>query len=338
MNRMYGRGFQGRGLQGVQGGQGRGGVKPKVAIWTKSYRPEDLQNIRHIHFFIHERYENDPYLKYQLSTLISYFRTLLSHIYDSTTVQFNTTHQITQSFDTLYILLNHVELHNFLPMLPPIFILLNTLDFHNNSFLFPQNILLYSKAYRIIDTKYINLQYYIPEVKSYTYYLPIILQKETQSESNVKETNDILFMINQGARSMAFYKLIAKELDEEKKYSFQLYDYADGDELFYESKVIVRIYDDLNAHYDNLLFGKCVQMKKVCISEKCADIYHENYYFDKVIFENKLNIYNPSTITQFINKIKLYVNDTEKRKALQDCMQKENYEKNILQCKLIFGK
>jgi hypothetical protein len=317
--------------------------KQKQLIWRKNYLPQHIQNIQQIHFFIHDFYENDPYLKYQLHILISFFRTLFSYTFDKNII-FTTTTQILPSFDILYIILNHRELHNFIQKIPNIFVLVNTFDLHNSSFIFPQNIFLYSKAYRIIDLKYSNLQFYIPEVKNYTYYLPMICDYN-ETPTKVKTNNHILFYINHGNRSSIIYRLLAQKLEdynsknnENKKYTFDLYDHLNGEELFYESKVIVRIYDDINSYYDNILFSKCIHHQKICISEKCNDIYHENYYFDKIIFENKINIFDPSSIDNFISKIKLYIEDKEKIQNIKNSMIKQNVSNNINQFKLIFQK
>ncbi len=315
--------------------------KQKQLIWTKNYTHQHIQNIQQIHFFIHDFYENDSHLKYILHILISFFRTLFSYTFDKN-ITFTTTTNILPSFDTLYIILNHRELHNFIPKVPNIFVLVNTFDLHNSSFIFPQNILLYSKAYRIIDLKYSNLIHYIPEVKNYTYYLPMICdygEKPTKTKTN----NHILFYINHGNRSSIIYRLLAQKFEEynsknNKKYTFNLYDHLNGEELFYESKVIVRIYDDVNAYYDNILFSKCIHHQKICISEKCNDIYHENYYFDKIIFENKINILDQNTVDNFILKIKLYIEDKDKIENIKNGMIKENYSNNINQFKLIFEK
>jgi hypothetical protein len=83
---------------------------------------------------------------------------------------------------------------------------------------------------------------------------------------------------------------------------------------------------------------KCIYHNKICISEKSNDIYNENYYFDKILFENKINIYDENTINKFIQKIYLYLEDKEKINTLKICMNNENYNRNINQCKLIFDK
>ena len=139
---------------------------------------------------------------------------------------------------------------------------------------------------------------------------------------------------------MMIYKLLCKKLETIGKYSFQTYEQNNHleEELFYESKIIVRINDEPNSYYDNILFHKCIYHNKICISEKCDDIYHENYYFDKILFANKINIYDESTINHFIDKIILYLEDKEKINILKSSMQNENYERNINQMKLIFDK
>lgn len=311
----------------------------KQFLWTKNYNQTHLSNIKHIHFFIHPNYENDPTLKFQLQTLISFFRSIFIEIY-STEITFISTPHIFNNFDTLYILLNHRELHNFIGFLPNIFVLVNTLDLYDSSFIFPQNVMLYSKAYKIIDTKYINLKYYIPEVKSYTYYLPMICNYQNNIVSKVKESNDILIYKNNSPRSMIVYKLLCKKLEGLNKYTFQSYEQNNRleEELFYESKIIVRIHDAPNSYYDNILFHKCIYYDKICISEKCDDIYHENYYFDKILFENKINIYDESTLNHFVDKIILYLEDKEKINTLKSSMKNENDKRNINQAKFIFDK
>ncbi len=304
----------------------------KNYIWNKNFNINHIQNIKNIHFYIHPNYENDLIIKYQLQTLIQFFRFIFLETFNITLITSNT---IYNNFDTLYILLNHRELHNFIGIIPNIFVLVNTLDLYDNSFIFQQNILLYSKAYKIIDLKYINLKFYINEVKSYTYYLPLISNYNNIKPYSVKECNDILFYKNNTQRSMIIYKLLCKKLEAENKYSFQLYD---DEELFHESKIIVRINDDHNSYYDNILFHKCIYHNKICISEKCDDIYNENYYFDKIIFENKINILDENTLNNFINKIKLYLEDNNKINILKSSMNKENYQNNINQFKLIFDK
>ncbi len=310
----------------------------KQFLWTKNFNHTHLQNIKNIHFFIHPHYENDLSLKYQLQTLISFFRHIFSYIYKD--IPFTTVPQIFNNIDTLYIILNHRELHNFIGNLPNIFILVNTLDFYDTSFIFPQNLMLYSKAYKIIDTKYINLKYYIPEVKSYTFYLPLICNYNNMKPSFVKETNDILIYKNNTKRSMIIYKLLCKKLENNGKYTFQTYEHNGKleEELFYESKIIVRIHDEENSYYDNILFHKCIYHNKICISEKSNDIYHENYYFDKILFENKMNIYDENTFNQFIQKIYLYLEDKEKINILKTSINKENDTNNINQAKFIFDK
>ena len=311
----------------------------KQFLWTKNFNKTHLENIKYIHFFIHTNYENDPILKYQIQTLISFFRSMCTEIF-SPNITFITTPNIFNNLDTLYILLNHRELHNFIGLLPNIFILVNTLDFHDSSFIFPQNLMLYSKAYKIIDTKYINLKYYIPEVKSYTYYLPLICNYQNNKPSKVNENNDILIYKNNTPRNMIIYKLLCKKLETIGKYSFQTYEQNNHleEELFYESKIIVRINDENNSYYDNILFHKCIYHNKICISEICDDIYHENYYFDKILFTNKINIYDESTINYFVDKIVLYLEDNEKINSLKLSMKNENYERNINQAKFIFNK
>lgn len=303
-------------------------------IWNKNYNNNHIQNIKNIHFYIHPIYENDNIIKYQLQTLINFFRNILFETFNITLI---TSNNIFNNFDTLYIILNHRELHNYIGNLPNIFVLVNTLDLHDNTFIFPQNLLLYSKAYKIIDLKYINLKYYINEIKNYTYYLPIISNYNNIKPTVIKECNDILIYKNNTQRSMLIYKLLCKKLEIENKYTFQIYDNM-NEELFYESKVIVRINDEINSYYDNILFHKCIYHNKVCISEKCDDIYNENYYFDKIIFENAINIFDENTLNNFINKIKLYLEDNEKINNLKKCMNKENYTNNINQSKLIFDK
>ncbi len=311
----------------------------KQFLWSKNYNLTHLTHIKNIHFFIHPYYENDNVLKYQLPTLIHFFRALCIEVFGNH-IQFITVPQIFNNFDTLYILLNHRELHNFIGNLPNIFVLVNTLDFYDNSFIFPQNLMLYSKAYKIIDTKYINLQYYIPEVKNYTYYLPLICNYNNTKPSKIKESNDILIYKNNTKRSMMIYKLLCKKIEVDGKYTFQTYDHNGKleEELFYESKIIVRIHDEENSYYDNILFHKCIYHNKICISEKSNDIYNENYYFDKILFENKINIFDENTINKFIQKIYLYLEDKEKINILKTCMNNENYIRNINQCKLIFDK
>lgn len=309
----------------------------KQFLWTKNYNQSHLTHIKNIHFFIHPNYENDSVLKYQIQTLIPFFRYMCSEVFGPE-ITFITTPNIFNNLDTLYILLNHRELHNFIGLLPNIFVLVNTLDLYDNSFIFPQNLILYSKAYKIIDTKYINLKYYIPEVKSYTYYLPLICNYQNNEPSKVKESNDILIYKNNSLRSMMIYKLLCKKLEMIGKYSFQTYEQNNHleEELFYESKIIVRINDEPNSYYDNILFHKCIYHNKICISEKCDDIYNENYYFDKILFENKINIYDENTLNNFIHKIKLYLENNDKINDLKLCMKNENYNRNINQCKLIF--
>ncbi len=311
----------------------------KQFLWTKNFNNIHLQNIQHIHFFIHPHYENDSVIKYQISTLINFFRYMCTQIF-GTHITFTTVPQIYNTLDTLYILLNHRELHNFIGHLPNIFVLVNTLDLYDNSFIFPQNLILYSKAYKIIDMKYMNLKYYIPEVKGYTYYLPLICNYGNSKPSVIKETNDILIYKNNTKRSMIIYKLLCKKLELENKYTFQTYEHNGKleEELFYESKIIVRIHDEENSYYDNVLFHKCIYHNKICISEKSNDIYHENYYFDKILFENKINIFDENTVNNFINKIKLYLEDKEKIKILKRCMNQENDDNNINQAKFIFDK
>ncbi len=240
----------------------------KQFLWSKNYHSSHLANIKNIHFFIHPFYENDNVLKYQLPTLIQFFRALCIEVFGND-IQFITVPQIFNNFDTLYILVNHHELHNFIGNLPNIFVLLNTLDFYDSSFIFPQNLMLYSKAYKIIDTKYINLKYYIHEVKNYTYYLPIICNYNNIKPSKVKETNDILIYKNNTKRSMLIYKLLCKKLELDGKYTFQTYEHNEKleEELFYESKMIVRIHDEENSYYDNILFHKCIYHNKICISK-----------------------------------------------------------------------
>ncbi len=311
----------------------------KQFLWTKNYNQTHLSNIKNIHFFIHPNYENDSILKFQIQTLIQFFRSMCAEVFGSE-ITFISTPHIYNNFDTLYILLNHRELHNFIGLLPNIFVLVNTLDLHDSSFIFPQNLMLYSKAYKIIDTKYINLQYYIPEVKSYTYYLQLICNYQNNKPSKLRESNDILIYKNNSVRSMIIYKLLCKKLEVIGKYSFQTYQQNNHleEELFYESKIIVRINDEPNSYYDNILFHKCIYHNKICISEKCGDIYNENYYFDKILFENKINIYDESTLNNFVDKIILYLEDKEKINILKSSMQNENYERNINQMKLIFDK
>lgn len=311
----------------------------KKFLWTKNFTLDHIKNIKNIHFYIHPHYENDPTLKFQLHTLIPFFRSLFTEIF-SPDIKFITTPHILNHFDTLYILLNHRELHNFISFLPNLFVLINTLDLHDNSFIFPQNLMLYSKAYKIIDTKYINLQYYLPELKNYTYYLPMICNYQNNKPSKIRESNDILIYKNNSIRSMMIYKLLCKKLEIIGKYSFQTYEQNNRleEELFYESKIIVRIHDEPNSYYDNILFHKCIYYDKICISEKCDDIYHENYYFDKILFANKINIYDENTLNTFIDKIVLYLEDKEKINTLKSSMKKENYERNINQMKFIFDK
>jgi hypothetical protein len=305
-------------------------------IWTKSYLPHQPQQIQQIHFLILDRYEKEVALKYQLSEVISFFRYIFSHTHPDT--PFITTHQLVLSPHILYIFLNHRELHLSLPQLPPLFVLFNTIEHDNSSFIFPENILLYSKAYRIIDCKYKNLSFYIPEVKRYTFYLPFI-QKSTTEQIAVRDERkkkEILFYTHQGKRSSIFSHLIIQQLKErsqkEYEYEYIFYDPM-NEELFEEADIVIRLYDEPNPYYDNILFSKCMKYQKVCISEKCDDVYHENYYFDKVLFE-KLDLI---TLTSFVDKIHLYLSDNTKIQQLRSSM-KENTERNILQAKLIFEK
>ncbi len=310
-------------------------VQKSAWIWAQSYHPDQLQNIQQIHFLILDKYEKETQYKYILSEVISFLRFIFSHTHPN--IPFVSTHQMIPSPHILYVFLNHPELHRAIPQLPPIFVLFNTLDHHNSSFIFPENILLYSKAYKIIDCKYKNLSFYIPEVRKKRYYLPWIHSHGTHvtpSSSKNSSPKKILFYMYHGKRSALLSQLIIQRFEEKYKdhhYEFCFYDPM-NEELFEECDIVLRLYDEPNPYYDNILFSKCMKYQKVCISEKCDDIYHENYYFDKVLFE-KLDLI---TLIPFVDKIHLYLTNDTKIKQLQYAM-KENVERNILQAKHIFN-
>lgn len=294
------------------------------AIWTKSYRQEHLSQIKYVHFWIHPRYEEEDAFKHTISYIISFLRTLFPNH------SFITTRDIkVNDPQILYILLNHRELHNFIPALPAIFILYNTLDFVDSSFIFPQNILLYSKAYRIIETKYINIAHYIKEVRGYTYYLPIItgfLGNRNLPVEGDNQSRMVLFYANPS--NHLFYRSILQICEKEYPHiEFHL-----NEDLFHEADLIVRLYESPHSHYDNTLFSKCVAYHKICISEKCNDKYHENAYFDTTIFVEKSNI------SEFVKKIHTYLYDQEKINAIHECMEKKitkQVERNKKQAELI---
>ncbi len=296
-------------------------------IWTKNFSNAHLQNIKNIFFFIHPLYESHPTISLYLSFLISFFRDYFSIINYSS---FTTSTEIQNNYESLYILLYHPDMNSFIKQLPHIYILVNIFDLHSKNFISQQNIVFFSKAYKIIDTKYINLQFYLPNLKNYLFYLPIIYKKNIQNIT-LKNSIDVLFFNPSSQRSSFFYNLLQKNLID-KNYSVS----NDFDD-FYDSKIIVLLNDSPQSYYNNILFSQCIQHKKLCISEKCNDIYHENYYFDKIIFQKELQYNNLQSIQDFTDKIIFYLTNNEKYNEIIHFMNLENYIRNENHFKLIFS-
>ncbi len=320
-------------------------------LWARNFTDADLKQIRQIHFYISPHYSTHRVHSFSLPYLISFFRTLFAEakfLYpgDGKGVEIPslvTTSVIEPRNDTLYILLYYHDLHNHITRLPNIYLLVNTMDMFDSSFIHPANIALFTKAYRIIDTKYINLQHYIKEIRPKTFYLPIIFDAGRSGEATTKKTVDILFYFNVAPRTQLVYSLLLSRISQEMPevkcaiYNPQVSP-GDAEELFDESRMVVRLLDSPNAYYDNLLFSKCIQHDIICISEKSAtDVFHENYYFDKVLFDGPINPIDPASITAFIHKIKIYLMDAAKETAFKKMMRKENYERNGMQFRKIVG-
>jgi hypothetical protein len=85
---------------------------------------------------------------------------------------------------------------------------------------------------------------------------------------------------------MMIYKLLCKKLELENKYTFQTYEHNGKleEELFYESKIIVRIHDEENSYYDNVLFHKCIYHNKIIV-ERMEKVDLAFYFLQIIVFK-----------------------------------------------------
>ena len=323
-------------------------MKPQAQhLWTRNYSDAHLRQINRICFYVSPHYQTHRIHSLNLSYIITFFRQMFlmaKSLYpaDAETpgkVTVETTSVIESRTDTLYIILYYHDLHNHLKQLPIIYLLVNTMDLFDGGFIHPANIGLFTKAWRIVDTKYINLQFYIKEIRPKTFYLPVIFDFREDSMT-VPKTNDVLIVANASQRATVVSTLLMTRLSQEMPgIKCGIYDAINGEELFLESRMVVRILDGPNSYYDNLLFMKCINHDMICVSEKSAtDTFHENYYFDKALFDGPINHMDPGSVGRFAEKILMYLRDPAKEAAFKRMIRKEaDYARNLLQFKKIMG-
>jgi hypothetical protein len=315
-------------------------------LLARNYNDTHLRQINRICFYVSPHYQTHRIHSLNLSYIITFFRQMFwrtRSLYPAEAetpgkVTLETTSTIEPRTDTLYILLYYHDLHNHLKQLPFIYLLVNIMDLFDSSFIHPANIALFTKAWRIVDTKYINLQFYIKEVRPKTFYLPVIFDFREDSLT-VPKTNDILIVMNPSQRATVVSTLLMTRLAQEMPgIKCAIYDPM-NEELFLESRMVVRILDGPNSYYDNLLFAKCINHDMICMSEKSAtDTFHENYYFDKVLFDGPINPVDPGSVGKFAEKILIYLRDPAKQAAFKEMMRKEaDFTRNQMQFKKIMG-
>ncbi len=315
-------------------------------LWHRNYTDAHLRQINRICFYVSPHYQTHRIHSLNLSYIITFFRQMFwqtRSLYPTEAetpgrVMVETSSVIEARTDTLYILLYYHDLHNHLKYLPIIYLLVNTMDLFDGGFIHPANIALFTKAWRIVDTKYINLQFYLKEIRPKTFYLPVIFNFREDSLT-VPKTNDILIVANPSQRATVVSTLLMTRLAQEMPgIKCAIYDPM-NEELFLESRMVVRILDNGNSYYDNLLFAKCINHDIICVSEKSAtDIFHENYYFDKVLFDGPINPADPGSVGKFAEKILIYLRDPAKQAAFKGMIRKEaDFTRNQMQFKKIMG-
>ena len=337
-------------------------------LWVRNYSDTHLRQINRICFYVSPHYQTHRIHSLNLSYIITFLRQMFCNakslyptgMETSGRVTVETTSIIEARTDTLYILLYYHDLHNHLKQLPIIYLLVNTMDLFDGGFIHSANIALFTKAWRIVDTKYINLQFYLKEIRPKTFYLPVIFDFRDDLRCNswdpkdpkrvdlseggydsltVPKTNDILIVANPSQRATVVSTLLITRLAQEMPgIKCAIYDPM-NEELFAESRMVVRILDGPNSYYDNLLFAKCINHNMICVSEKSAtDIFHENYYFDKVLFDGPINPADPGSLGRFVEKIVIYLRDPVKEAGFKELMRKEgDYTRNLLQFQKIMG-
>ena len=199
--------------------------------------------------------------------------------------------------ETLHILFFHPRMPQM--QVPEIYLLVNVLDVVQ-PWIHQYNIYLFSKAYRVLDGKYANLRGYAthPRIASQVQYLPLITPVFTPSPEALSPKRTIYMAPPTTERQRLYITLLSVVPDFEITHRLG----AKGAEGF--DTMLCILADEANSLYPSWQMEYALHTGRNCVCEKSVvDVYHENYYFDKVIFVDRFHPSNFQALVQRISSL-----------------------------------
>lgn len=292
-------------------------------LWKKNYTSYDVASVQRI--YLHE----SPLLEGDFPGFHLWARVFIENgmkaLFPNAVFEMGPSEGVPST--GLHILFFHPRLPQI--QVPEIYLLINVFDIPpHQPWIHQYNIYLFSKAYRVLDAKYANLRGYAthPRIASQTYYLPLISPLQETNTSTPTPTGSIQKIYispPQTERQRLYVTLLSAMVSSS---SIQITHDLREEGI---QGILYILADEANSLYPTWQMEYALHLGLHCICEKSpADIYHENYYFDKVIFVDRLH---PSNLSALVQRISLLTTPVLKIDRSKDLA------RNLLQWRKVLG-
>jgi hypothetical protein len=264
-------------------------------LWKKTYTPLDVASVQRI--CLHENaYLEADFPGFHLWAE-AFFRASMMDLYPHASFKAGLGPEGPASGrECLHILFFHPRMPQI--QVPEIYLLVNVLDV-TQPWIHQYNIYLFTKAYRILDAKYANLRGYTthPRIASQVHYLPLItpslaISPETLPPSSKRK----IYMAPPTTDRQRLYLTLLSAVPD-----FEITHRLGSEGV---DTMLCILSDEANSLHPSWQMEYAIQSRWNCICEKSAmDIYHENYYFDKVVFVDRLHPTNLPILIQRISAL-----------------------------------